>query len=73
MKQHNLDKRGTIQPDLAQLRTTLRQALGQYASDPQLRRALIHAEGVVADRLGERRASTAPGAIANRATRRRPR
>lgn len=49
----DLDKRATM--DLPTLRTTLRQALGQYASDPQLRRALIHAEGVVADRLGERR------------------
>ena len=50
---NDLDKRATI--DLPTLRTTLQAALGQYASDAQLRRALIHAEGVIADRLGQQR------------------
>lgn len=35
---------------LPDLRDTLRQAIVQYGSDPQLRRALIHAEKAVSDR-----------------------
>ena len=50
---HAVDKGAII--DLSTLRTTLRGALVQYASDAALRRALIHAEGVVSDRMGERR------------------
>jgi hypothetical protein len=72
MKQHTVDKPATIQPDLAQLRTALQGALTQFGHDPQLRRALIHAEGVVADRMGERRASNTAGRSANRVTRRQP-
>lgn len=71
MTQRKIDNNATIHPDLAQLRTTLRGALQQVGADDQLRRALIHAEGVVADRLGERRSSSAAGSVANRATRRR--
>ena len=52
MKQNNLDKRAILQPGLIELRTTLQGALSTFGNDPQLRRALIHAEGVVADRLG---------------------
>lgn len=71
MSQHEIDTNATMHPELAQLRTTLQGALQQFGTDAQLRRALIHAEGVVADRLGERRVSGAAGALANRATRRR--
>lgn len=63
---HDLGKRAILNPQLAQLRTTLQGALQQFGTDPQLRRALIHAEGVVADRLGERRD------VVKRSERRRP-
>lgn len=49
----DLDKRATM--DLPTLRTALQAALGQYQHDTQLRRALIHAEGAIADRLGVQR------------------
>ena len=67
MTQHDLDPRATMQPiELTTLRSTLQAALGQYGNDAQLRRALIHAECVVADRLGLRRQ------IGRRNERRRP-
>jgi len=70
----DLDKRATIPAvELSQLRTTLQGALRTFGHDPQLRRALIHAEGVVADRMGERRASEITGSTANRSTRRQSR
>lgn len=66
MSQRDIDNRAIIAPELAQLRTTLQGALQRFGTDAQLRRALIHAEGVVADRLGERRD------VLRRSERRRP-
>ncbi len=50
-----LDKSPAPVVELAQLRQALRTSIVMFQNDRQLRRALIHAESAIADRLGERR------------------